>query len=172
MKKLFAVLALLFCTSLLIKAQSTGEQHSFTLSWQANTTINSTFAVHSLSAFDNQPASSSVCGQSPEGYNVWCGEVVHYGNPNTFDFNFPNFSPLKCNEGTPQTSIVYTSVSRRTVTDNLTFTCTDPSLNTWTVQTTVTTYQYRAAQRYFYYWYNFPAGQQPPITGTVLLART
>src|SRR6266436_6534231 len=106
----FAVLTLaLFVVG--VKAQSTGEQHSFTLSWQANTNLNTTYSVNSLLTLDGQQASSSVCGQSPEGYNVWCGQVTHYGNPPAFNFNFPDLLLSSCTEGTPQSSIVYTSAS-------------------------------------------------------------
>src|ERR1700719_2026078 len=146
MRKLVpAVLATLALAATFAGAQDPPEQHAFTLSWQANTNINSTFSVHSLLTFDGQTPQSSVCGQSPEGYNVWCGEVVHYSG--SFDFNFPTVLLSGCAEGVSHSTTVPTASRRRTVTDYLTFSCADNNGNNWSVQTTVTTYQYQSAQR-------------------------
>ncbi len=149
-----------------LKGQTTPETHLFTLSWQANTAIDSTFSVHSLLTFDGQAAPSSVCGQSVQGYDIWCGEVLHYGGG--FDFNFQDVLLSECGEvGTPQTTIVYTSSTRRTSTDYRTFACTDRNVNKYQVNTVVLTNEYKATQRYVSHWYPLPQGQQVPIQGTL-----
>jgi len=163
-KKLFAVLATLalLVVGITVKAQAPPEQHTFTLSWELNRNIDSTFGVHSLLTLDSQPAPSSTCGQSSGGYNIWCGEVFHYAS-GLYDFNFSDTQLLSdCSLVSSSSHTVYTAVNRRTVTETDSFSC-----GGWSVVTTTTTNQYRSAQRYFYYWYNFPAGQQPAIQGTL-----
>jgi hypothetical protein len=175
MKRVLVVLAVVALLVLGVKVQAQSEgQHQFTLSWQANTTINTTFSIHSLLTFDGQAAESSVCGQSPEGYNVWCGEVMHYASDpsqDPFDFNFPSFLLPGCSEsGVPQSTTVYTSASRRTITEVQSFSCTDSNSNNWAVQTTTATNEYRSWCRFRYCWFSLPQGQQVPITGTLTQA--
>jgi hypothetical protein len=163
MKKLFAVLAVLLvaCT---LRAQSSPD--TFTLSWQTNTSLNTTYSVHSLTVFDGQTPPSSVCGQDSSGGNVWCGQVHHYAT-GAYDFNFPSQQLSGCIITGSTSHTDYTAVNRRTVTETDSFSCTDANSVQWSVSTTTATYQYRAAQRYFYYWYNFNPGMQPAITGTL-----
>lgn len=143
----------------------------FTLSWEANSTISTQFLVHSLRSYNSQPVNYPTCGRTPEGYNVWCGEVVHYAsNPaaDSVDFNFPdNFLLESCSLAASQYSTVYTSPTRRTITVNSTFSCADANGAPWTIQTTMLTKQYLAACRFRGCWGTFVAGQQSPITGTV-----
>jgi hypothetical protein len=160
-KSVPAFLATLALAVLPLRAQNPPEQHTFTLNWQTNTSLNTTYNVHSLTAFDGQAPPSSVCGSGPDGSNVWCGEVHHYAS-GLYDSNFPTMMLSGCNITGTSGHTVYTAVDRRTVTETDSFFCTG-----WSVTTTITTYQYRSAQRYFYYWYNFPQGQQPAINGTL-----
>lgn len=173
MRKAIAVLAavvMLGCAGPQVGAQSPAEEHSFTLVWQADTSTDTTFALHRLLSFDSEPTTSSVCGRSPEGYNVWCGGVYHYGGP--VDFNFQSFQLPGCSETSlPQTTITNTSTTRRTETETQYFACTDPlNGNNWTVQTITTTYEYKSScggRGGRTCWFKFGAAQQVPITGTV-----
>ena len=157
-----AILALLVIGSL--SAQSNPD--TFTLSWQTNTSLNTTYSVHSLLTFDNQTPPSSVCGQDESGSDIWCGEVHHYAT-GAYDFNFPSQLLSDCIITASSSHINYTAVNRRTMTETDSFSCTDANAVQWSVSTTTTTYQYRSAQRYGYYWYNFNAGMQPAINGTL-----
>jgi hypothetical protein len=166
-----AVALSLLMTVPLLMAQSVGTQHTFTLSWQLNTSLSTLYAVRSLASFDGVAAASSVCGQAPDGSNIWCGEVQHYAATPAevlYDFNFEALALSGCQQtGAPTTTYAYTTINRRTQTVVSDYSCADADANEWSVVLVVTTYQYRAAQRYFYYWYNFPAGQQPPVNGTM-----
>src|SRR6267142_3936488 len=164
MKKLLAALALLVVGVTVAWAQSPPEQHAFTLYWQPDTSTNSTEQIHHLRSFDGQSVQTSVCGQSREGYTVWCGEIEHYAT-GLFDFNFPTLLLPGCTNTSAQSSTAYTSATRRTVTDYMAFSCTDSSANAWSVNTTRRTNQYRAWCRFKYCWGNFEAGLQPDTTG-------
>jgi hypothetical protein len=165
---LFLALALLF--SIPAHAQS-GTPVPFTLSWESNTVIDSRFFVHGLKSYNGQPVNYPVCGYSPEGYDIWCGEVVHYAaNPATdpTDFNFPDSFLLEgCQQSAAQLSTVYKSPSRRTITVNTTYACVDKNGAAWTVQTVNKTNQYLASCGRYACWQTFGPGQQIPITGTV-----
>jgi len=172
MRKAITVLAslMLLLGSMPVKAQSTEEQHTFTLEWKDDISTNSTYAINHLLSFDNQPSESSVCGQSPEGYNIWCGQIRHYASDpmqDVFDFNFPSQLLPGCSEVSAQSSTVYTSQTRRTVYRNASFSCVDANATNWTVQTNTTTNQYRSWCRFKFCWGSFPGSQQPAITGTV-----
>jgi hypothetical protein len=176
MKSRIATAALAFAIVMALAAppahaQTTPTPIPFTLNWEATTSFNTTFYVHTLLSYNGQPATYSVCGQSEGGYNIWCGEVVHYAaNPalDPVDFNFPDQFLLDgCSTTASQFSTVYTSPTRRTITVNSTFACTDHNGAGWTVQTTTLTKQYLAACRFRACWGVFNAGFQSPITGTV-----
>jgi len=170
MKRVFAVLSVLalLVVGVAIKAQVTPEQHSFTLYWQPDTSTNSTEEIFHLRSFDSQPVQTSVCGQSPEGYTIWCGEIEHYAT-GLFDFNFQTLLLPGCSNTSVQSNIVYTSATRRVLTEYMTFACVDSNTNTWSVQTTRRTNQYRAWCRFRYCWGNFEAGLQSDTTGTATI---
>jgi len=144
-----------------ISAKAQSNPDTFTLSWQTNTSLNTTYSVHSLLTFDNQTPPSSVCGSDSSGGNVWCGEVHHYAS-GLYDFNFTSRLLEGCNITGSASHTVYTAVDRRTVVETDSFSCIG-----WTVSTTTTTYQYRAAERFGYAWFNFNQGMQPAINGTL-----
>jgi hypothetical protein len=172
MKHILAGLALALAALFAIPAHAqTAAPIPFTLSWESNRSINTTFFVHSLLSYNGQPVTYPVCGHSAEGYNIWCGEVVHFASNPTLDpvdFNFPDkFLLESCSQAASQLSTVYTSPSRRTITVNATFSCADMNAAPWTVQTVTKSKQYLASCGRYACWQTFTVGQQSPITGTV-----
>lgn len=169
-KLVLAVLTLALCT-IPAHAQTAGPI-PFTLSWESNNTISTQFLVHSLRSYNGQGVNYPTCGRSVEGYNIWCGEVIHYAsNPaaDNVDFNFPdNFLLEGCAITLSQLTITSTYPSRRTITVNQAFSCTDSTGVMWTVQTVTNTKQYLAACRFHSCWNTFNPGFQPLITGTVM----
>jgi hypothetical protein len=180
MKLRMTAFALLIFALSAISARTQTISVPFTLSWQANTAISTRFAVHSLLSYNNRPAPSSVCGYSPERYDIWCGEVIQYVSPATFDFNFPDgFLLGGCSQGSlvsniaptllidPTTGLVYTLPTRRTITTKQSFVCADANNMPYTVDTITKTKQYQASCGRYACWQTFGPGQQTPITGTV-----
>lgn len=166
MKVRWLMFALLILSPVMVRAQS--NSIPFTLNWQANTTTDTSYALHSLLTYNGQPHTYSVCGYSPERYDIWCGEIVHYDVPATFDFNFPDGFLLQgCSKTGGTTYTTVTSPGRRTITESASFSCTDADSVLYMVDTLTKTKQYQASCGRYACWQTFGPGQQLPITGTV-----